>query len=103
MGAAHIVSIKGTSLGSLDECRRVYEICRAFGVRIHFGGSVASAIADLAQAQLAASLPGVDKECEVGEFMAVKGEPVSGVSIHHGELEVGSQPGWGLSFAADRE
>ncbi|MBI4529296.1 MAG: hypothetical protein HY695_36315 [Deltaproteobacteria bacterium] len=98
MGAAHIVSIKGTSLGSLDECRRVYEICRAFGIRIHFGGSVVSAIADMAQAQLAASLPGVDEECEVGEFMAVKGDPVTGVDINHGELEVGSEPGWGLSF-----
>ena len=103
MGAAHIVSIKGTSLGSLDECRRVYEICRAFGVRIHFGGSVASAIADMAQAQLAASLPGVDEECEVGEFMAVKGEPVTGMNIHHGELEVCSGPGWGVSFCADGE
>src|SRR5207253_3071448 len=48
MKAAHVVSTKATSLGSLDDCRRVYEICRAFGVRVHFAGSVTSAIVDIA-------------------------------------------------------
>jgi L-Ala-D/L-Glu epimerase len=98
MKAAHVVSIKATSLGSLDDCRRVYEICRAFGVRVHFGGSVTSAIVDIAQAQLASSLPGLDEQCEVGEFMAVRGDPVKGMVIQDGQLEIGSGPGWGVTL-----
>ena len=96
--AAHVVSIKATSIGSLHACRRVYEVCRSFGMRVHFGGSVTSAIVDIAQTQLAASLEGVDQECEVGEFMAVRGEPVAGVHIQDGEIEIARAPGWGISL-----
>jgi L-alanine-DL-glutamate epimerase-like enolase superfamily enzyme len=97
--AAHIVSIKLTSLGSIDECRQVYDICRAFGVRVHFGGSVTSVLVDVAQAQLAASLTDVDPECEVGEFMAVEGEPIVRPDIKDGELAIGSAAGWGVTLA----
>jgi L-alanine-DL-glutamate epimerase-like enolase superfamily enzyme len=97
--AAHIVSLKSTSLGSIDNCRRVYEICRSFGIRVHFGGSVTSSIVDVAQAQLAASLAEADEECEVGEFMAVRGEPVVAPTIDNGELEISSQAGWGVTLA----
>ncbi len=94
--AAHIVSIKATSLGSIDECWRVYEICRRFKVRIHIGGSVTSALADMAQAHLAATLPEVDEECEVGEFMAVRGDPIAGVLIQEGRIRLNDEPGWGV-------
>src|ERR1051325_7558121 len=83
-GAAHIVSIKATNLGSIDRCRQIYEICRSFGLRVHFGGSATSALVDTAQAQLAASLADADKECEVGEFRGVRGEPVLGPKVQNG-------------------
>ena len=66
--AAHVVSVKSTKMGSLNECRRVFEICQAHGVRVHIGGSAGPAVVDVAMAQLAASLSGMDNECEVGEF-----------------------------------
>jgi L-alanine-DL-glutamate epimerase-like enolase superfamily enzyme len=94
--AAHIVSIKATSLGSIDECWRVYEICRQFKVRVHIGGSVTSALVDMAQAHLAATLPEVDEECEVGEFMAVRGDPIAGVAIREGRIQLSGEPGWGV-------
>ena len=94
--AAHIVSIKATNLGSIDECWRVYEICREFDVRIHMGGSVTSALTDMAQAHLAATLPKVDEECEVGEFMAVSGDPISGAVIREGRIHLNNEPGWGV-------
>lgn len=94
--AAHIVSIKATSLGSIDECWRVYEICRQFKVRVHIGGSVTSALADVAQAHLAATLPEVDEECEVGEFMAIRGDPITGVVIRDGRMQLNDEPGWGV-------
>ncbi len=94
--AAHIVSIKATNLGSINECWRVYEICREFDVRIHIGGSVTSALTDMAQAHLAATLPEVDEECEVGEFMAVSGDPFTGVAIREGRIQLNHEPGWGV-------
>lgn len=94
--AAHIVSLKATKMGSLDECRRVFEICRAFGVRAHVGGSAGPAVVDIAQAHLAASLPGMDEECEVGEFQALKGDPTTGAAVANGCVEISASPGWGL-------
>jgi len=96
--AAHIVSIKATKMGSLGECRRVFEVCRAFGVRAHIGGSAGPALVDVAQAQFAASLEGMDEECEVGEFQALTGDPTNGAAIKNGCLEISTLPGWGLNL-----
>jgi L-alanine-DL-glutamate epimerase-like enolase superfamily enzyme len=96
--AAHIVSIKATSLGSVDECWRVYEICRAFDIRVHLGGSVTSALTDMAQAHLAATLPEIEEECEVGEFMAVRGDPIQGAVIENGRMQLNHEPGWGVKL-----
>jgi L-alanine-DL-glutamate epimerase-like enolase superfamily enzyme len=82
--AAHVVSIKATKMGSLDECRRVTEVCHAFGIHVHFGGSAAPAVVDVAAAHLAASLPAIDEECEVGEFQALQGDPFRGAVIRDG-------------------
>lgn len=94
--AAHVVSIKATSLGSINDCWRVYEICRAFDIRVHVGGSVTSALIDVAQAHLAATLPEIEQECEVGEFMAVRGDPVTGAAIRDGRMQLNHEPGWGV-------
>jgi L-alanine-DL-glutamate epimerase-like enolase superfamily enzyme len=97
--AAHVVSIKVTKMGSLDECRRVFEICQVFGVRAHVGGSAGPAVADIAAAQVAASFSAIDDECEVGEFQAVQGDPTIGAKVKDGCVEIGQEPGWGLSLA----
>ena len=98
--AAHVVSIKATKMGSLEECRRITEVCHAFGVHVHFGGSAAPAVVDVAAAHLAASLPGIDEECEVGEFQALQGDPFRGAPLRNGRMELGTKPGWGLTLAA---
>jgi muconate cycloisomerase len=96
--AAHVVSIKATKMGSIDECRRVAEICQAFGIRVHIGGSAVPCVVDAAQVHLAASLPGVDEECEVGEFLAVTGDPTTGLVVRNGHIEVPDSPGLGISL-----
>jgi len=97
--AAHVVSIKATKMGSLEECRRIAEVCHAFGVHVHFGGSAAPAVVDVAAAHLAASLPAIDEECEVGEFQALQGDPFRGAPLRNGRMELGTAPGWGLTLA----
>ncbi len=98
--AAHIVSIKATKTVSLAECRRVFDICRAFGVRVHVGGSAGSVVVDIAQAQLAGSLSGMDEECEADEFQALTGDPTSGATIENGCVEMSAASGWGLRLPA---
>jgi len=97
--AAHVVSVKATKMGSLDECRRVFEICQAFGVRVHVGGSAGPAVVDIAAAQLAASISQIDNECEVGEFQALQGDPTLGANVKNGCVEISQAPGWGLNLA----
>jgi L-alanine-DL-glutamate epimerase-like enolase superfamily enzyme len=96
--AAHIVSVKATKMGSLDECRRVSDICQAFGVRVHVGGSAGPAVVDVAVAQWAATVSCIDEECEVGEHQALQGEPMTGTLIQNGCMEIGIAPGWGLTL-----
>jgi L-alanine-DL-glutamate epimerase-like enolase superfamily enzyme len=97
--AAHVVSVKATKMGFLEDCRKVTEICQAFGIRVHVGGSAVPAVVDVAAAHLVASLPGIDDEAEVGEFQAVQGDPLRGAVIRNGRMELGTAPGWGLTLA----
>jgi L-alanine-DL-glutamate epimerase-like enolase superfamily enzyme len=97
--AAHVVSIKATKMGFLEDCRKITEICQAFGVRVHVGGSAVPTVVDVGAAHLAASLPGIDDEAEVGEFQAVQGDPLRGAVVRNGRMEIGTAPGWGLSLA----
>jgi L-alanine-DL-glutamate epimerase-like enolase superfamily enzyme len=96
-GAARVVSVKATKMGTLDECRRVFEICQAHGVRVHLGGSAGPAVVDVATAHWAATVPGIDEECEVGEYQALKGDPTTGILTKNGCMEVGTRAGWGLT------
>jgi L-alanine-DL-glutamate epimerase-like enolase superfamily enzyme len=97
--AAHVISIKATKMGSLEECRRVTEVCHAFGVHVHSGGSAAPAVVDVAAAHLAASMSSIDEECEVGEFQALAGDPFRGAPLRNGKMEPSTSPGWGLTLA----
>jgi L-alanine-DL-glutamate epimerase-like enolase superfamily enzyme len=96
--AANIVSVKATKMGTLDECRRVLDVCEAFGVRVHVGGSAGPAVVDVAIAQWAATVASIDEECEVGECQALKGDPTAGTLIRNGCMELSTAPGWGLSL-----
>jgi L-alanine-DL-glutamate epimerase-like enolase superfamily enzyme len=100
--AAHVISLKLTKTGSVDVARQICVVCEAFGVGVHVGGSVALAAVDAAQAQLAAVLPAVSEECEVGEFLAVSGAPLRGFDVVDGRVRVGAAPGLGLQLAAEQ-
>jgi L-alanine-DL-glutamate epimerase-like enolase superfamily enzyme len=57
-------------------------------------------VVDVAMAQLAASLSGMDNECEVGELQALEADPTIGARIENGWLELNREPGWGLRLPA---
>lgn len=96
---AHVVSIKATKMASIASCQQVAAVCLAAGIRVHVGGSAGPAVVDAAQIQMAASIPGVDAECEVGEFMAVANDITSGVVIRDGRARLSDAPGLGITLA----
>ncbi len=98
--AAHMVSIKLGQAGTMDECRRVAEMCLAFGVRVHVGGTGRPAVIDAAHAQLVASIPGIEPECEVGECLALTGDITGGMTIRDGAWEITDSPGLGVTIVA---
>jgi L-alanine-DL-glutamate epimerase-like enolase superfamily enzyme len=98
--AAHVISVKLTKMGTIDVARRVTDLCEAFGVGVHLGGSAAPVVVDVAQTYLAATLPWISEECEVGEHLAVRGDPFVGVEIKEGCFRVGDAPGFGLTLPA---
>jgi len=98
--AADIVSVKIGQLGSVDECRRVAELCLGFGMRVHVGGGANPMVIDAAQAQVAVSIAGIEDEAEVGECLALTGDPTSGFAIRDGGFEVSSAPGLGITLAS---
>lgn len=95
--AAHVVSVKAIKMGSMDECRRVSELCLEFGVDVHVGGSAQPATVDMAQAHLVVSVPGIHLQAEVGESQAVTNDPTGCLDIRDGRLELGTAPGFGLA------
>ncbi|HZT06725.1 MAG TPA: mandelate racemase/muconate lactonizing enzyme family protein [Chloroflexota bacterium] len=97
-GAAHVVSLKVGQAGTLDQCRRIAELCLAFGVGVHIGGSARPAVVDAAHALIAAALPGVSPECEIGESLAVTGDATGPPPIRDGHWLVGDSPGLGIAL-----
>lgn len=100
--AAHVATLKLGKAGSTGEFRRAAELCREFGVGVHIGGSVYPRAVDSAQVQLAATIPGVAEECEVAEFLAVEGDPLTGLPVVDGRIRISGELGLGVSFAAVR-
>jgi L-alanine-DL-glutamate epimerase-like enolase superfamily enzyme len=82
-GAADLVSLKLTKMGSVAECVRVAHVCAAVGIGVHLGGCAAPGIVDSALTRLALSTPDIDVFAEVGESAALVDDQVSGV-VHTG-------------------
>lgn len=99
-GAARMISIKLVKMGTIDECRRVAEVCTAFGVGVRVGGSAAPALVDMAQVHLAVSLPALAAPAEVAEFLSVANDPLQAPRIIAGRLAPTAEPGFGLALGA---
>lgn len=82
-GAADMISLKLTKMGSVSECVRVAHVCAAVGIGVHLGGCAAPGIVDSALTRLALSTPDIDVFAEVGESAALVDDQVSGV-VHDG-------------------
>jgi L-Ala-D/L-Glu epimerase len=94
-GAADMISLKLTKMGSVAECVRVAHVCAAVGIGVHLGGCAAPGIVDSALTRLALSTPDIDVFAEVGESAALVDDQVGGV-VHSGPYASSDgQPGLG--------
>lgn len=95
-GAADIVSIKLGKFGGIRNAQRVAAICAAANVEVVIGTNPGGQLMEAANLQFAASLERVGA-CELGEYLEVSGDPVSGLELVDGALKVPDGPGLGLA------
>jgi L-alanine-DL-glutamate epimerase-like enolase superfamily enzyme len=94
-GAAHMVSLKLTKMGSVAACIQVVDVCEAMGLGVHLGGSAAPGILDSALTRLAMAHPAIEPYAEVGESMALIDDDVAGVTYSGEWATSDGQPGLG--------
>ena len=78
-GAADLVSLKLTKMGSVMECVKTIDVCSAVGLRVHLGGSGAPGIVDSALTRLALVRADVEPIAEVGESASLISDHTAGV------------------------
>ena len=96
--AADFISIKPIKMGGLNKAKKVAAVCEAFNVGCVVGTVAGSQLIDAANGHFIASTPNVWWAAEVGEFMRLQDDPVSGLKIVDGFLEVSDGPGFGVSI-----
>ena len=91
------VSLKIPKLGGLRNTLAAARICEAGHVRYRMGAAVGSRLLSAQAMHLAATLPGADYACELGEFDRLLDDPFEGIEIADGRLALPTGTGSGVS------
>jgi L-Ala-D/L-Glu epimerase len=84
-------------VGSIEEVRRIAELCELNGIRCALSNTAGSMVGDAAAVHLAASTPGIAPRCELGEFEVITGDPFFGLSVEKGAISVPEGEGLGVN------
>jgi L-alanine-DL-glutamate epimerase-like enolase superfamily enzyme len=90
------VSLKIQKLGGLRNAIAAARICEAGKVKYRLGAHVGTRLGNAHAIHLAASLPGVDYACELGEFTRMFNDPFAGIEVVDGMLTVPNGAGCGV-------
>ena len=90
------VSLKIPKLGGLRNTIAAARICEVGNIRYRLGAVIGSRLFAAIAMHLAASLPGVDYACELGEFDRLLDDPFEGIEIEDGVLNLPEGPGAGV-------
>jgi L-alanine-DL-glutamate epimerase-like enolase superfamily enzyme len=90
------VSLKIPKLGGLRNTLAAARICEAGHVKFRMGAAVGSRLLSAQAMHLAATLPGIDYACELGEFDRLLDDPFEGIEIANGRLALPQGPGSGV-------
>jgi L-alanine-DL-glutamate epimerase-like enolase superfamily enzyme len=89
------ISLKIPKLGGLRNTLAAARICEAGHVRCRMGAAVGSRLLSAQAMHLAATLPGLDYACELGEFDRLLDDPFEGIEIEDGRLALPQGSGCG--------
>jgi L-alanine-DL-glutamate epimerase-like enolase superfamily enzyme len=96
-GAADMISLKLTKMGSVSEAIRVVNACAAFGVQAHLGGCAGPGIVDSSLVRLALSCADIAPYAEVGESLALEDDEITGAVFSGEWARSDGRPGLGGS------
>ena len=90
------VSLKIPKLGGLRNTLAAARICEVGHVQCRMGAAVGSRLLSAQAMHIAATLPGLDYACELGEFDRLLDDPFEGIEIENGRLWLPSGAGSGV-------
>ena len=95
-GAADFISVKLIKMGGIHRAKKIVTLCEAFHLGCVVGTIPGSQMIDVVNGHFISSTPNVWWAAEVGEFVRMQEDPVSGAIINDGFLEIPDGPGFGV-------
>ena len=96
-GAADGVSIKIPKLGGIDHALAAIRMCAQAGLQVRMGAHVGSQLLNAAAVHLAAVVPDLAEPSELAEFDRLLDDPVTGLTITNGRLDIPPGAGYGVT------
>lgn len=96
-GAADGVSIKIPKLGGIDNALSAIRMCAQAGLHVRIGAHVGSQLLNAAAIHLAAVVPDLAEPAELAEFDRLLDDPVTGLTITNGKLDIPRGAGYGVA------
>ena len=94
---------RSPKLGGLRNTLAAARICEAGRVDYRMGAAVGSRLLSAQAMHLAATLPGIEYACELGEFARLLDDPFEGIEIENGRLKLPEGLGSGVSWCKAKE
>jgi L-alanine-DL-glutamate epimerase-like enolase superfamily enzyme len=95
--AADGVSIKIPKLGGIDHALSAIRMCGQAGLHVRMGAHVGSQLLNAAAVHLAAVVPDLAQPSELAEFDRLLDDPVTGLTITNGRLDIPPGAGYGVA------
>ena len=98
LGAADFISLKPFKMGGFRVLRKILALCEAANVKCLVGTTPGSRLVEAANVHFIVSSPYIDVACEIGEFIRMQNDPVTGLEVANGAAKIPSGPGLGINL-----
>lgn len=95
------VSIKIPKLGGIDQALAAARMCGRAGIAVRMGAHVGSQLLNAAAIHVAAVVDDLAEPSELAEFARLLDDPVTGLSIRDGQLEIPRGTGFGTTLTQE--
>jgi len=98
LGAADFISLKPFKMGGFRVLKKILGLCEAANVKCLVGTTPGSRLIEAANVHFIVSTPYIDVACEIGEFVRMQNDPVTGLEVSNGSAKIPSGPGLGVNL-----